>query len=110
MDEDTPLHADKSIAVAQGIMAQARVFGGSIGIAASTAILGVVQRRELHTVSGASSSAAMPQNAQAYHAVQQAYADAFQETMRVTAIIACVAFLLCLGTFERHPTGMASRR
>jgi len=101
---------DEYTAVSQGIMAQARVFGGSIGIAASTAILGVVQRRQLHNVAGSSSSSAMPSSAQAHHAVQQAYADAFQETMRITAIVACASFVLCLGTFERHPTAVPSRK
>ena len=101
----------KDHAVAQGIMAQARVLGGSIGIAASTAILGVTEGQELSGIP--QSAIASLQSSrdsltrQQYRAIQQAYADSFSEIMRVTAIIACVTFVFSLATYQRHPMTMA---
>ncbi|WPH02506.1 Hypothetical protein R9X50_00537100 [Acrodontium crateriforme] len=92
-------------AVAQGVVAQARVLGGSIGIAASTAILGATQRRE---IASAHQSAATGSAVQTL-AVRQAYADAFQRTMQVAAVIACVTVVLTVGTWQRHPLTMAER-
>lgn len=102
-------------AVAQGIMAQARVFGGSIGIAASTAILAVVERRELAGLVSPSqltslASAAASLSPAALFAIRKAYADAFDKTLRVTAIVACAGFLLTLGTIQRNPLSLAERR
>lgn len=69
------------VAVAQGIMAQARILGGSIGIAASTCILGVMERRELAGVPSSALASlqvsAHSLTAEQYRQVQQAYADSF---------------------------------
>lgn len=102
-------------AVAQGIVAQARILGGSIGIAASAAILGVAQRRELGgTVSEsqlASLQSAGPtlQPAQ-LQAIRRAHSNAFNESLRVCAIIAGACVLITLGTFQRHPLDIEERR
>ena len=75
-------------AVAQGIIAQMRVLGGSIGIAASTAILGVTQRKEL--ISTGLITTEQLANLQTVVkdftleqkiAVRQAYSDAFNEDL-----------------------------
>ena len=101
-------------AVAQGITAQARIFGGSIGIAASTCILGVVERRELkgipNSVLSALQASAHSLTAEQYMMIQQAYADAFSESMRTNAIVACAGFLLALGMYQRHPMTMEEKR
>jgi hypothetical protein len=75
------------LASAQGIVAQARVLGGSIGIAASSAVLGgmgvkagrlgmVVDEREV-------------------------YAKAFRETMWICAVVGCIALVASVGTYEK---------
>lgn len=74
-------------AIAQGIVAQSRVLGGSIGIAASTAILGVMSKH---------STLSDPKLAE-----RTAYADAFGRTMWVCAIIACLSLLFSMGTWKR---------
>jgi hypothetical protein len=98
------------IAVAQGIIAQVRVLGGSIGIAASTAILGVTQRRQLVNTGLISpeqlatlQSSARTFTPEQLHAVRQAYSDAFREDLRVCAIISGVCILVTLGAFRRRP-------
>lgn len=94
-----------------------RVLGGSIGIAASTAILGVTQRRELllpgivteeqlTNLQTAARKFTIPQ----LHAVRQAYTDAFNEDLRVCAIIAGISVLVTLGTFKRHTQPILERR
>lgn len=74
-------------AVAQGIVAQARVLGGSIGIAASSAILGVMSIKK--TTLG--------------QVVDErvAYADTFSKTMWVSAVVACVALIFSVGTYKK---------
>jgi len=101
-------------AVAQGIMAQARIFGGSIGIAASTAYLAVIERKELAGIvapdqlTSLESSAATFTPAQLL-ALRRAYAHAFDKTLQVTAIVACCGFLLTLGTIQRNPPDLVTR-
>ncbi|KAI0148236.1 major facilitator superfamily transporter [Hypoxylon sp. NC0597] len=97
--------SDKDHASAQGLIAQVRVLGGSIGIAASSAIAGAmlrehgehIQRRQHPSFESQddASSQIIPA------AVRQAYSDAFNEDMRVCAIIAGVATLVAFGVFSR---------
>ncbi|MCJ1287288.1 hypothetical protein MMC26_006636 [Xylographa opegraphella] len=101
-------------AVAQGIVAQVRVLGGSIGIAASTAILGVTQRRELTGLVSpsqlASLQAAAPTLTPAQLlAVKQAYSDAFDESLKVCALVMAVCVVVTLGTFQRKPMRVDER-
>jgi hypothetical protein len=102
-------------AVAQGIVAQARVLGGSIGIAASTAILGVMEYDQLPGVVSESQLASLQTSEQELspaqlHAIRQAYSDAFNEVMRVCAIVAGICVLLTIGTFQRNPLDIPERR
>ncbi|KAI1409056.1 major facilitator superfamily transporter [Hypoxylon sp. FL1857] len=97
--------SDKDHASAQGLVAQVRVLGGSIGIAASTAIAGAMLRKKMKHVHGRQlaslegRSDVLSQTLPA--AVRQAYSDAFNEDMRVCAIIGGVAVLVALGAFSR---------
>ncbi|KAG9194836.1 hypothetical protein G6011_04871 [Alternaria panax] len=107
----------RDIAVAQGIMAQVRVLGGSIGIAASTAILGVRQRRQLLDPMIVS-AAQLESLAESVHnlppdavlAVRQAYTDAFNETLVVCSFVSGVALLASLAAWRKKPTVMEIRR
>ncbi|KAI1763177.1 major facilitator superfamily transporter [Hypoxylon sp. FL1150] len=87
----------KDHASAQGIIAQVRVLGGSIGIAASTDILRVTLQKQLGIVE--TEYFAMVRGPMAVltekevMAIRQAYSDAFNESMRVCSCIAGVAVL-----------------
>jgi cadmium resistance protein CadD (predicted permease) len=75
------------LAVAQGIVAQARVLGGSIGIAASSAVVGTM----------AVKAGRLGQEVDE----RVVYAKAFSKTMWVCAIVACVALVLSAGTYQK---------
>ncbi|KAI1456625.1 major facilitator superfamily transporter [Annulohypoxylon moriforme] len=98
-------------ASAQGVMAQVRVLGGSIGIAASSAIVGTRIKDQVGTSEagwlpspeGAGNS--LTRNQQI--AVRQAYSDAFNEDMRVCAIIGAFAVLVSFGMLSQRWSRMA---
>ncbi|TVY40402.1 Efflux pump, partial [Lachnellula subtilissima] len=75
--------------VAQGIIAQVRILGGSLGIAASTSILGLSQRQHLSHL--------------------DAYADAFSADMKVAAIVAGAAVLATVVTYRRERVDVQAR-
>jgi hypothetical protein len=92
-----------------------RVLGGSIGIAASTAILGVTQRKELTGIVTEEQLTNLREafkdfTAAQLHAVRQAYTDAFNEDLRVCAIISGICILATLGTFRRSNQPVLERR
>ncbi|CAD0095244.1 unnamed protein product, partial [Aureobasidium mustum] len=82
------------LAVAQGVVAQARVLGGSIGIAASSAILGSMSAK-----AGRSGEVVDEKSI---------YTNAFSKTMWVCAIVACIAVVLSAGTYQKG-AGQASQ-
>ncbi|KAK7696931.1 hypothetical protein SLS64_014060 [Diaporthe eres] len=98
-------------AVAQGIVSQVRVFGGSIGVAAANAML----RLEAQTHLAGILSSAQIRELQASptiietlsstqrDAVRGAYAYAFNQTMRICVYMGCAAFVACLFTIQRIP-------
>lgn len=94
-----------------------RVLGGSIGIACSTAILGVTEHKQLiapgivtdSQLADLQTAAATFSQAQA-HAVTQAYGDAFSEDLRVCAIISGICVLVTLGTFQKNRQPVLERR
>ncbi|CAN9202586.1 unnamed protein product [Alternaria sp. RS040] len=103
--------------VAQGIMAQVRVLGGSIGIAASTAILGVKQRRQLLDLMvvsvaqlGSLADSMRTLSPDAALAVRQTYTDAFNETLVVCSIVSGVDLLASLAAWRKQPTVMNIRK
>lgn len=114
-DNSKVVKANRPSAPAQGIVAQVRVFGGSLGIAASSAILGVslhtqvggsVTSQQIASVEGDGANLAPSELA----AIRRAYADAFREDMRVCTIIAGVALLWALGTYSRKRLSRTRRR
>ncbi|KAH8681596.1 major facilitator superfamily transporter [Xylariales sp. PMI_506] len=91
---------------AQGILAQLRILGGSLGIAASSAILGVTLRAQLTgivdpSVLGSLEASTSSLTSVQMEAVRQAYSDAFDKDMRVATIVACVGVLLAFGSWTR---------
>jgi hypothetical protein len=108
-------HTNFHIAVAQGIIAQVRVLGGSIGIAASTAILGVTQRRQLAGIVTPGQLATLESSAKSFtleqqNAVRQAHSDAFRQDLRVCAIISGVCILVTLVAYRHKPEPVVETR
>ncbi|KAI0404777.1 major facilitator superfamily transporter [Xylaria palmicola] len=102
-------------APAQGIVAQVRVFGGSLGIAASSAILGIslqgeaggsVTPQQVALVEGGGATLAPS----ALAAIRRAYANAFREDMRISTVIAGIALLWAIGTYSRNRLSRAEQR
>jgi hypothetical protein len=103
-----------SSAVAQGVVAQARVFGGSIGIAASTAILGTMQRSELSGIVTAEQLSTLQTSARTMtlaqlHAVRQVYSDSFSEVTKVCAAVSAACAVACLLAFRWHGVDLEIR-
>ncbi|TGO67758.1 hypothetical protein BOTNAR_0036g00350 [Botryotinia narcissicola] len=101
-------------AVAQGITSQARILGGSIGIAASTAILSLAQQTQLIGIVSPEQLASLESSAKSMtdsqlHAVRQAYSDSFSEDMKVCAIVAGVCVLVTAGTWKKNPVTVEQR-
>lgn len=103
------------LAPAQGIIAQARMLGGSIGISMSTALLALQQRAqlsglvptaELQDLSNTLDSLSEAQKA----AVRKTYNDAFTRTMMICAIIAGIGILLTMGTYRRGRVSLSEQR
>ena len=98
-DDDLP-------ATAQGIIAQVRVLGGSIGIAASSAILGVKMRTETggivvpdqltHSGSGLASLAPEQQAV-----VRRAYTLALREDMIVCCALLAVSIICAVFVYRK---------
>jgi len=103
------------LAPAQGIIAQVRILGGSIGIAASTAILGAKERDTLLGILSPG-QLGLVQEGKANltdteaEAVRHAYADAFGQDMTVAAAISAAAILLTLLAYRRNRPSLAERR
>ncbi|KAI9659529.1 MAG: hypothetical protein M1821_001788 [Bathelium mastoideum] len=68
----------RDLATAQGIIAQFRILGGSLGVAASSAIRGAVDLREL---GGPVPPQTMTSLTPANTAIRQSYTDSFNESM-----------------------------
>ncbi|KAI0506132.1 major facilitator superfamily transporter [Xylaria bambusicola] len=103
-------------ASAQGIVAQVRVFGGSLGIAASSAILGMslraqvggsVTSQQISSVEGGGGDNLAPND---LAAIRRAYAEAFREDMRVCTIISGIALIWALGTYSRKRLNRSQQR
>lgn len=99
--------------MAQGIVAQSRVLGGSIGIAASTAILGQTEHNDLVVTGLLSDSqlatlqtAAKSLTPTQLAAVSKAYSDSFREIMIVCVVIAGLGVLASLMTWDSHPPNL----
>ncbi|EHL01054.1 hypothetical protein M7I_3017 [Glarea lozoyensis 74030] len=94
---------------------QVRVLGGSIGIAASTAILGVNEHRSLSNMVTSQQLATLQDSLphmtpEQVHAVKQAYSDAFAESMKVCAALGGMGVLASLVCWRRNPVEFNVRR
>lgn len=94
------------IATAQGIIAQVRILGGSIGIAASSAVLGVKTNSELAKVLSpeqlAHLASAMSNLAPAQkEAVRQAYTEALRQDMIICCAVMGLGLIFTLGVYSR---------
>lgn len=103
------------LAVSQGVIAQARVLGGSIGIAASSAILGATTRSQLTGLVTPAQLSSLQASAKTLteeqlHAIRQAYSDSFSEGMKVCAAVAAVCAVATLMTYRRNVPDVAARR
>lgn len=102
-----------SAAPAQGLIAQCRMLGGSIGIAMSSAVLAAHEKAQLAGVVPPTALANLQDadltEAQ-YAAVRKTYNDAFTETMKVCAIVAGIGILLTLGTYSRDRVPLLEQR
>ncbi|TGO25073.1 hypothetical protein BPAE_0088g00250 [Botrytis paeoniae] len=101
-------------AVAQGITSQARILGGSIGIAASTAILSLAQQTQLTGIVTPEQLASLESSAKSMtyaqlHAVRQEYSDSFSADMKVCATVAGVCVLVTVGTWKKNPVTIEQR-
>ena len=98
-------------AVAQGIVAQARVLGGSIGIAASNAIFDVTCRERLSGILTTRQIADLQTSTQVLRtldeagraAVEEAYSEAFDRSLRVCLYIGAANMVVNLLTWQRNP-------
>lgn len=105
-------------AVAQGIIAQVRVLGGSIGIAASTAILGSTFRRllreqgELLGLPGTPSAADTPaaKTSAALSLLRRTNAGAFKESMQVCSALTGLGVLATTLVWRKERIGYVERR
>ncbi|KAI1176682.1 major facilitator superfamily transporter [Nemania sp. FL0916] len=95
-------------APAQGIVAQVRVFGGSLGIAASSAIVQKFLRIQLGESSTQAGAGSLTPSTLA--GTRRAYVDAFREDMQVCTAVAGVALLWALGTYSRKRVSLAEHR
>ncbi|GKT45515.1 putative MFS-type transporter [Colletotrichum spaethianum] len=95
--------------------AQVRILGGSLGIAASTAILGNFTRNDLTGVvspeylSSPHGGGINLTEAQAA-AVRHAYTDSFRKDMQVGTILSGIAILLSLGIYRRNRVTFEEQR
>ena len=97
------------VASGQAILSQSRIIGGSIGIAASSAILGTKTRSELAGVVSAAQLADLAHSAltpEQYAAVRVAYTDAFREDMIVCCAVLVLGFLFALGVYRKNRLSM----
>lgn len=88
------IKANKSAAPAQGIIAQFRILGGSLGISASTVLLSKKASQVL-------SESGQPLSAEQRDAVHKAYSEAFHSDMIAAVAAAGAAILVVLVAYRR---------
>jgi hypothetical protein len=104
-------------AVAQGVIAQARVLGGSIAVATSTIIFNTKAQRSLTTVLSPSELEALLKSPSAIthfsltqqSAVRLVFVDAFNKDMRTCTYVAAASLVVTLFMYQRHPPDLKGR-
>ncbi|EFX03069.1 major facilitator superfamily transporter multidrug resistance [Grosmannia clavigera kw1407] len=90
-------------APSQGILAQIRVFGGSIGIAASSAVLAAQEVKRVDSMRFTSAGAPIStQDSPEAVLIREIYSDAFRGDMRVCIVISAVSIVAACGTYRRN--------
>ncbi|MCJ1292272.1 hypothetical protein MMC34_003822 [Xylographa carneopallida] len=108
--------ADYSIAL--GAVNQARIFGGTVGLAASTIILNI---RLVNELQGVLSEAQLVELRQSLNyipsldpaqqlAVAQSFAKSFNDQLRDCTYVAAACVVISLFTYSRHPTDIVKRK
>ncbi|KAF5589609.1 multidrug resistance 3 [Fusarium subglutinans] len=105
----------RDYAPAQGILSQVRLLGGSLGIAASSALLneksskylsGVLTAYEQATIGGSNTHLTSEQ----WSAVRYTYADAFQVEMKIATVVAACSVISAFGAFRKGRLLIAEQR
>lgn len=104
--------AENDLAVANGAMAQVRVLGGCIGIAACTVIFNSYFNSVLHNDLTSeqfdqlhrSPSSSLNWSSSDYHMVREVYATAYPEQIKTMVYVAVLSLVASFFTFEKNPT------
>ncbi|KAG5817309.1 hypothetical protein H9Q74_002265 [Fusarium xylarioides] len=105
----------RDYAPAQGILSQVRLLGGSLGIAASSALLneksskylsGVLTAYEQATIGGSNTHLTSAQ----WSVVRYTYADAFQVEMKIATAVAACSVISAFGAFRKGRLLIAEQR
>ncbi|KAF4952660.1 hypothetical protein FGADI_6550 [Fusarium gaditjirri] len=105
----------RDYAPAQGILSQVRLLGGSLGIAASSALLneksskylsGVLTVYEQATIGGSDTHLTDAQ----WSAVRYTYADAFQVEMKIATVVSACSVISAFGAFRKGRLLIAEQR
>ena len=105
-------------ATSLGVVNQARIFGGAIGLAASTIILNVRLWNDLSPVMSFADLTGLRQSLsyiplltpEQQYAVSVAFANSFDDQMRYCTYIAAACVIISLFTFSRNPTDLEKRK
>ncbi|RGP66400.1 hypothetical protein FLONG3_8837 [Fusarium longipes] len=103
----------RDYAPAQGILSQVRLLGGSLGIAASSALLnekssqylaGILTPYEQATIGN------IPLSDEQWSAVRYTYADAFKVEMKIATAVAACSVVAAFGAFRKQRLLIAEQR
>lgn len=107
----------KDHALGQGLIAQARVLGGTLGVAASNALfgnkiggLGDVLSSEQISILYRNPGYISQLNVMQQVAVREAFGLAFNECLRVCTYVAAVSWLVSLFVWQRDPPSLQQRK
>nr|POE90701.1 efflux pump mlce [Quercus suber] len=104
-------------ALGQGLVAQARIVGGTLGVAMSTAVFGnrissltdVLTAQQISTLyrnTGFISQLSLAQQV----AVRQAFALAFNDALRICTYVSAVSLVVSFFTWQKHPPSIQERK
>ncbi|KAK8016172.1 Major facilitator superfamily domain- general substrate transporter [Apiospora rasikravindrae] len=107
-----------NLAVAQGAIAQARVFGGAIGIAVCSMVFNHGVKDKLTGYLGQDDLRALQQSPvvgaryplNVQRLIRSVYADAFAKDIKIFIYLAVAGVVASIFTFERHPPPMPGAR
>lgn len=112
------LNADfEDHALGQGLIAQGRVIGGTLGVAMGSALFGnhiaglagVLTPAEITTLARNPGFASTLEPVQQV-AVRQAFAASFNQSLRICTYVAAVSLFISLFVWQRHPPSIQTRK